>query len=97
MMLLLLEMSRQPFPPPLPHHVAGSIFAPDSKRMVMGVLVAPLPCATCWLVIVPHKCTVVPGLILPEVDVAVQSDDVPKKEIGSALAQDKPFCAPDPD
>ena len=69
------------------------IFAPVSNRMVTGDPLDPLPCAVSGeAVMVPHKCTVVPGPIWAEP--VPQLLELLKKLTALASAQSAPLAAP---
>jgi hypothetical protein len=67
----------------------------ESKRIVIGLPLDPLPCAVNAPVIVPQRCTVVPGPIcVPLGEPDVQFPEELKKLIAYPFAQLLPFALP---
>ena len=68
------------------------MLAPDSHWIVIGLPLAPLPCAVKAVVMVPQRWTVDPALMVPP-----QLLPLLKKLAGLALAQLEPSPEPPPD
>src|ERR1700691_1784767 len=89
-------------PAPLaPVHAGDCTIAPFSKWIVIGLPLVPAPCvrkmfvfAVLVPVIVPQRCTVVPGLIFPPVNELAQFALELKNEYTSASAQSAPVLPP---
>jgi hypothetical protein len=88
-------------PPEPPGHAGDCTIAPLSNRIVIGLPLNPFPCVVRMFtfavfvpVMVPQRCTVVPGLTFPAVNEDAQLPLVLKNEYTNASAQSAPVAAP---